>query len=101
MSELVDTLAATSSYADDPAKLTIEAQKLAINTYGGTVDRFQARITTCNRTRHRIERELLRLEKNRPTSGPSQKLLKRNTEPCATHVLSEATVPDAPKPAFP
>jgi hypothetical protein len=81
MNSLVDTLAATSPYADDPAKLIIEAQKLALNTDGGTVARFQARISACNRAHHRIERELHRLEKTRPTSGPSQKSLKTQTQP--------------------
>ena len=86
MSELVETLAATSPYADDPAKLIIEAQKLAMNTYGGTVDRFQARIAACNRIHHRIERELFRLEKNLHTSAPSQKSLKTGTQPNTANV---------------
>ena len=84
MSELVDTLAATSPYTGDPAKLILEAQKLAINTNGGTVARFQARIAACNRICRRLESELLRLEKNRPTSGPSQKSLKTRTQPSVT-----------------
>ncbi len=81
MSELVDTPAATSPYADDPAKLIIEAQKYALNTQGGTVARFQARISACTRLHNRIERELYRLEKNRRTSGPSQKSLKTEPQP--------------------
>ena len=81
MSELVDALADTSPYAGDPAKLIIEAQKIAINTYGGTVARFQARISACNRIHHRIQRELFRLEKNHGTSAPSQKLLKTRPQP--------------------
>jgi hypothetical protein len=89
MSELVETLAATSPHAGDPAKLIIEAEKLAMNTYGGTVDRFQARISACNRTRHRIERELHRLEKNRHTSGPSQKSLKTQTQPDIANIGHE------------
>ena len=90
MSELVETLAATAPYAGDPAKLIIEAQKLAINTLGGTVARFQARISACNRAHHRIERELLRLEKNHHTSAPSQKSLKINTKPYASLVQPDA-----------
>ena len=84
MSELVDTLAATSPYMGDPAKLILEAQKLAINTNGGTVARFQARIAACNRICRRLESELLRLEKHRHTSGPSQKSLKTRTQLSAT-----------------
>jgi hypothetical protein len=96
MSELVETLAATSPHAGDPAKLIIEAEKLAMNTYGGTVDRFQARISACNRTRHRIERELLRLEKTRPTSGPSQKSLKTGTPPNNANIQRQpAKIPDS------
>ena len=90
MSELVDTLAATSPYADDPAKLIIEAQKYALNTQGGTVARFQARISACNRLHNRIERELHRLEKNRRTSGPSQNSLKTGTQPNAAKVQQQS-----------
>ncbi len=89
MSELVDTLAATSPYDDDPAKLTIEAQKLAINTNGGTVARFQARISACNRIHHRIQRELFRLEKNHGTSAPSQKSLKTGPQPDTANVQQQ------------
>ena len=82
MSELADT----SPYADDPAKLILEAQKLAVNTYCGTVARFQARLAACFRTRARLERELLRLEKRPATSAPSQKMLKINSQPYAALV---------------
>jgi hypothetical protein len=96
MSELVETLAATSTHIGDPAKIIIEAEKLAMSTYGGTVDRFQARISACNRTRHRIERELLRLEKTRPTSGPSQKSLKTGTPPNNANIQRQpAKIPDS------
>ena len=90
MSELADTLAATSPYADDPAKLIFEAQKLAVNIYGGTVARFQARLGACFRTRARLERELLRLEKHPGTSAPSQKSLKISTKPYAALVEPDA-----------
>ena len=83
MSELADTLAANSPYADEPAKLIIEAQQLAMNTCCGTAARFQARLAACFRTRARLERELLRLEKQPATSAPSQKVLKINTQPYA------------------
>ena len=86
MSELADTLAATSPYADDPAKLIFEAQRLAVNTYCGTVARFQARLGACFRTRARIERQLHRFEKHPPTSAPSQKMLKINSQPYAALV---------------
>jgi hypothetical protein len=86
MSELAETLAATSPYADDPAKLIIAAQKLAMNTFCGTAARFQARLAACFRTRARLERELLRLEKHPPTSAPSQKVLKINSQPYAALV---------------
>jgi hypothetical protein len=89
MSELVETLAATSPHAGDPAKLIIEAEKLALNTGGGTVARFHARIRACNRAHHRIERELLRVEKTRPTSGPSQKSLKTQTQPDIANIGHE------------
>jgi hypothetical protein len=89
MSELVDTLSATSPDADDPAKLIIEAQKLALNTGGGTVARFQARVSACNRIHHRIQRELFRLEKNRRTSAPSQKSLKTELQPNAANVQQQ------------
>ena len=86
LSELLETLAATSPHAGDPVKLTLEAQMLALSFYGGTVNRFQARLAACFRTRARLERELLRLEKQPATSAPSQKVLKINTKPYAALV---------------
>jgi hypothetical protein len=86
MSELADTLAATSPHAGDPLKLTIEATKLALKIDGGTIARFQARLGACFRTRARLERELLRLEKRPTTSGPSQKVLKIHSQPYAALV---------------
>ena len=90
MSELVETLAATSPHAGDPAKLTIEATKLALSIYGGTIARFQARLGACFRTRARIEREITRLEKQPPTSAPSQKVLKIHSQPYAAVVEKQA-----------
>jgi hypothetical protein len=89
MSELVETLAATSPHAGDPVKLTIEATKLALKIDGGTIARFQARLGACFRTRDRIVRQLLRLEKQPPTSAPSQKVLKINSQPYAALVQPE------------
>jgi hypothetical protein len=86
MSELVETLAATSPNAGDPLKLTLEAQMLALSFYGGTVTRFLARLAACFRTRDRIERQLTRLAKQPPTSAPSQKVLKLNSQPYAALV---------------
>ena len=89
MSELVETVAATSPHIGDPVRLIIEAQKIAINIYGGTVARFQARLGACFRTRDRIVRQLLRLAKQPPASAPSQKVLKINSQPYAALVQPE------------
>ena len=91
MSELVETLAATSPYAGDQAKLILEAEKLAVSTCGGTVARFQARLGACFRTQARLERELLRLEKQPRTPAPPHKILKTNVQ---LQAAPAATRPD-------
>ena len=94
LSRLFESVAATSPYAGDPAKLTIEACKLALAATGGTVARVQARLGACFRTRARLEHEILRLERSAPTSAPSQKLLKMNTQPYAD-VIEKTPLPMA------
>ncbi len=67
----------TAPHLRDAAKLNLEAEKKA-SVAGGSMDRFNARLAHLARERHRIEREILRLEKRPCTSGPSQMLLKIN-----------------------
>ena len=61
----------------DQAKLNLEAEK-KVSVPGGNMDRLNARLAHLARERHRIERELLRLEKRACTSGPTQMSLKIN-----------------------
>ena len=97
LSGLFESVAATSPHAGDPAKLTIEACKLALATAGGTVARIQARLGACFRTRARLEQQILRLEKKAPTSVPSQKVLKIRTQPYADIVEKTPLPPVRPR----
>ena len=66
-----------SPHCTDQAKLNLEAEK-KVTVAGGSMDRFNARMAHYARERHRLQRELLRLEKRPCTSGPSQMSLKIN-----------------------
>jgi len=77
---LHDELAAitrNSPHCKDQAKLNLEAEK-KVTVAGGSMDKFNARVSHFARERHRLEGELLRLEKRSCTSGPSQMSLKIN-----------------------
>ena len=65
------TITKNSPHCRDQAKLNLEAEK-KVTVAGGSMDRFNARHAHFARERHRIERQLLRLEKRTCTSGPSQ-----------------------------
>ena len=65
------TITRNSPHCRDQAKLNLEAEK-KVTVAGGSMDRFNARHAHYARERHRIERQLLRLEKRAGTSGPSQ-----------------------------